>query len=56
MKQRMSAEEIELGIQRELTRFHLFTRLKVLLLEVKELRSRLQNWREAYARIKTCRQ
>ncbi|CAG1769560.1 hypothetical protein BAC3_00372 [uncultured bacterium] len=38
---RMTPEQIETEIKKELTRFHLFTRLKVLLLEVRELRKEI---------------
>lgn len=41
MKQRMTPDEIESEIKMELTRFHLLTRLKVLLLEIKELRKQI---------------
>lgn len=38
---RMTPEQIEEEIKKELLRFHLFTRLKVLLLEIRELRKQI---------------
>jgi hypothetical protein len=39
----MIAEQIETEIKRELARFHFFTKLKVLLRELIELRKRFSN-------------